>query len=77
MAQKLYCPACHKLLIDNWDLVIDNPIIMDIDKIKGSENDIKRITCHNCKRRIKYYIDNKNNGNCEAVSVDKCECTSN
>lgn len=56
MAQKLLCPMCYKVLIKNTDLVIDKPIIMDLEKIKTTTKEIKTITCHNCKRKIRYYI---------------------
>ena len=56
MAQKLLCPMCHKILIRNEDLVIEKPVIFDIEKIKATEKPISQITCHNCKRRIKYFI---------------------
>lgn len=49
---------CYKVLIKNTDLVIDEPIIMDLEKIKNTDKEIKTITCHNCKRKIRYYIDN-------------------
>lgn len=57
MAQCLKCPMCHKVLIENEDLVIDKPIIMDIEKIKATDKKISIIKCHNCKRRIRYFID--------------------
>ena len=57
MAQKLICPMCRKILIKNEDLVIDNPIVMDLEKIKNTEKPVKTITCHNCKRRLRYYIE--------------------
>ena len=57
MAQKLLCPMCHKILIRNEDLVIEKPVVFDIDKIKATEKPTSQITCHNCKRRIKYFID--------------------
>ena len=57
--QKLYCPKCGKLLIKNTDLVIDNPIVMDLDRIKSTDKEVKTITCHNCKRRLRYYIEEK------------------
>lgn len=57
MAQKLLCPMCRKILIRNEDLVIEKPVVFDIEKIKATEKPISQITCHNCKRRIKYYID--------------------
>ena len=55
--QKLYCPICGKLLIKNTDLVIDDPVVMDLDRIKSTDKKVKTITCHNCKRRLRYYID--------------------
>ena len=57
MAQKLLCPMCHKILIRNEDLVIEKPVVFDIDKIKATDKPTSQITCHNCKRRIKYFID--------------------
>lgn len=56
MAQKLCCPVCGKLLIKNVDLVIDNPVIMDLEKIKATDKEIKTIVCHNCKRKLRYFI---------------------
>lgn len=60
VAQKLYCPVCHNLLIKNDDLVIDKPVIMDIDKVVNTEKEVKTIVCHKCKRRIRYYIEETN-----------------
>ena len=57
MAQKLICPMCHKILIKNEDLVIDDPVVMDLEKIKNTDKEVKIITCHNCKRRLRYFID--------------------
>lgn len=57
--QKLFCPVCHKQLIENDDLVINDKVVFDIDKIKATDKPIKRITCNNCKRRLKYFIDDK------------------
>lgn len=57
MAQKLLCPMCHKILIRNEDLVIAEPVVFDIEKIKATDKPISQIVCHNCKRRIKYFID--------------------
>ena len=57
MPQKLICPMCGKVLIKNEDLVIDDPIIMDLNRIKSTDKPINVITCHNCKRRLRYFID--------------------
>ena len=57
MSQKLICPMCHKVLIKNEDLVIDDPVIMDLEKIKATDKEVKTITCHNCKRRLRYFVD--------------------
>ena len=57
MAQKLYCPMCHKILIKNDDLVVDEPVVMELDKIKATDKKVSEIICHNCKRRIRYFID--------------------
>lgn len=57
MSQRLECPICHKVLIENEDLVIDEPVIMDLDRIKATDKDIKVIKCHNCKRRLRYFVD--------------------
>lgn len=57
MAQKLYCPMCHKILIKNDDLVVDEPVVMDLERIKATDKKVGEITCHNCKRRIRYFID--------------------
>ena len=57
MPQRLLCPKCNKLLIKNEDLVIDDPIVMDLAKIKETDKEIKVITCHNCKRRLRYFVD--------------------
>lgn len=57
MAQKLRCPMCGKILIKNEDLVTEKPVIFEIDKIKATAKPISQITCHNCKRRIRYFID--------------------
>lgn len=46
-------------MIKNYDLVIDDPIIMNLDKIKETDKEIKEITCHKCKRRIRYFVDSK------------------
>ena len=58
MAQKLRCPMCRKILIKNEDLVIDDTVVFDLEKVKTTDKPISQITCHNCKRRIRYYIDN-------------------
>lgn len=57
MAQKLRCPMCGKILIKNEDLVTEKPVIFEIEKIKVTKKPTSQITCHNCKRRIKYFID--------------------
>ncbi len=57
MAQKLFCPVCHKQLIKNDDLVIDKEIVFDFEKIKTTKKPIKKIRCFNCKRTLKYYVD--------------------
>ena len=57
MAQKLYCPMCNKILIENDDLVVDDKVIFDLDKLKTTEKPVKHIKCYNCKRRIRYFID--------------------
>jgi hypothetical protein len=48
---------CGKILIKNEDLVIDEPVVFDLEKVKATDKPISQITCHNCKRRIRYYID--------------------
>lgn len=65
MAQKIICPICHSLIIKNTDLVIDDPIVMDIERVKNTDQPVNTITCHNCKRRLKYFIDKKDDGNCK------------
>jgi uncharacterized protein YbaR (Trm112 family) len=57
MAQKLYCPICHKQLIKNDDLVISNKVVFDLEKIKATDKPIKRIECPNCKRSLRYVIE--------------------
>lgn len=57
MPQKIYCPKCGELLIKNWDLVIDTPIILDIGKIKEKNEKPSEIKCEKCKRRIRYLVD--------------------
>ena len=58
MAQKLYCPMCNKLLIENYDLVTDRKVYFDMAKLKQVDEDlVSHIKCDNCKRRIRYYID--------------------
>ena len=57
MPQKLLCPKCNKVLIKNEDLVIDEPVIMDLERIKATDKEIHTIICHNCKRRIRYFVD--------------------
>lgn len=57
MAQKLFCPVCHKLLIKNDDLVIDKPIVFDFRRIEQTDKPVKKIRCFNCKRDLKYFID--------------------
>ena len=59
MAQKLHCPICQKLLIKNYDLVIDEPIVMDLARIKETDKEVREIVCHSCKRRLRYFIDDK------------------
>lgn len=59
--QKIYCPLCRNLIIKNYDLVIDDPIVMSLDRIKETDKEIKEITCHKCKRRIRYFVDSKEN----------------
>lgn len=59
MGQKLVCPMCHKVLIENDDLVIDKPVVMDLERIKATDKEIKVIKCHNCKRRLRYFVDDK------------------
>lgn len=57
MSQKLFCPICHNLLIKNYDLVIAEKVEFNLRKIKNSGRPIRKIRCHNCKRTLKYYID--------------------
>jgi transcription elongation factor Elf1 len=57
MPQRLECPVCHKVLIKNTDLVIDEPVVMDLERIKATDKEIKTITCENCKRRLRYFVD--------------------
>lgn len=47
---------CHALLIANDDLVTDSEVIFDLDKLKNAEKEIRHIKCENCKRRIRYYV---------------------
>ena len=56
MAQKLRCPMCGKLLIPNDDLVIDDEIVFDLEKIKHTDKEVRHIKCENCKRRIRYFV---------------------
>lgn len=55
--QKIYCPKCGAILIKNYDLVIDDPVIMDLERIVKTDREVKEITCHKCKRRIRYFVD--------------------
>lgn len=57
MAQKLYCPMCNKLLIQNEDLVTSDKVVFDLDELKKTDKEIRHIKCNNCKRRIRYFID--------------------
>lgn len=57
--QKIFCPVCGHLLIKNFDLVIDDPVIMDLEQIKATDKEIKEITCHKCKRRLRYFVADK------------------
>ena len=57
MSQKLLCPVCHKVLIKNEDLVIDKPVVFDLERIKATDKPINIIVCHKCKRRLRYFID--------------------
>jgi len=57
VAQKLYCPVCHKQLIKNDDLVIDKKVVFNFDKVQNTDKPIKKIRCFNCKRYVKYYIE--------------------
>ena len=57
MAQKLYCPVCGKILIKNYDLVVDSPVIMDLERIKATDKEVHEITCHSCKRRLRYFVE--------------------
>ena len=51
MAQKIYCPVCGKILIKNYDLVVDSPVI------KATDKEVHEITCHSCKRRLRYFVE--------------------
>lgn len=55
--QHLKCPICHNLLIKNVDLVTDDPVVFDLNRISETNKDINTIICRNCKRKLKYYID--------------------
>lgn len=57
--QKIFCPMCGNLVIKNFDLVIDNPVVMDLKRIKETDKDIREIVCHSCKRRLRYFVDDK------------------
>ena len=48
---------CNKLLIANDDLVTNEKVIFDLEKLKTTTNKINHIKCDNCKRRIRYYIE--------------------
>lgn len=57
MGQKLHCPMCHNLLIPNDDLVTDKAVCFDMAKLKETDvEDIKKIKCPTCKRRIRYFV---------------------
>lgn len=57
MAQKIFCPVCHKQLIKNDDLVIDKKIVFDFDRIKETDKPVRKIRCYNCKRTLKYFVE--------------------
>ena len=57
MAQKLRCPVCKELLINNPDLVVENEVVFDYEKIKKTDKPVSIIKCHNCKRRLKYFVE--------------------
>lgn len=57
MAQKIFCPICHKQLIKNDDLVIENEIVFDFERIKATDKPVKKIRCYNCKRWLKYFVE--------------------
>lgn len=58
MAQKLYCPMCHALLIANDDLVTSDEVVFDLKQLKETDREIRHIKCNNCKRRIRYFVNN-------------------
>ena len=55
--QKLTCPVCFKVLIKNEDLVTDKKVVFDFEKIKTTNKPIRKIRCFNCKRTLKYFIE--------------------
>ena len=57
MPQRLVCPMCHKVLIKNEDLVISEPVVMDLERIKATDKKVNTIVCHNCKRKLRYFVD--------------------
>lgn len=57
MAQKIFCPVCHKQLIKNDDLVIDKKVVFDFERIQNTDKPVRKIRCFNCKRDLKYFID--------------------
>lgn len=57
MAQKIFCPVCHKQLISNDDLVIDKKVVFNFEEIDKTTKPVKKIRCFNCKRWIKYFVD--------------------
>jgi hypothetical protein len=38
-------------------LVVDSPVIMDLERIKATDKEVHEITCHSCKRRLRYFVE--------------------
>ena len=69
MSKKLYCPKCHGPLLkaDVNGLIEElyepkhGEMVFDLLRIKETEKNnpekIKKICCYNCKRRLKYFVE--------------------
>jgi len=57
VAQKLCCPICHSQLIKNDDLVIDKKIVFNLKLVQQTKKPVKKIRCFNCKRDLKYFVE--------------------
>ena len=69
MSRKLYCPKCHGSLVksDVAGLIEElfeqknGKLVFELEKVREKEKTnpekIKKIQCYNCKRKLRYFVE--------------------